>query len=120
MQYLQEAFKNFYGDCQRTLTEISYDYANAREFCRSNRVPKNINIFKHVDKKYYRNFTDKKYRNWHLTEMLFFSIKPITLNGVDSWTLVKQKPVGTVCQSYIKMLSNQRLFPIAPSTFYCL
>ena len=32
---IRKAFEKFYGDCQRTLTEISYDYANDREFCYS-------------------------------------------------------------------------------------
>ena len=26
-------FEQYYADCQRTLTEISYDHANEREFC---------------------------------------------------------------------------------------
>ncbi len=33
MQDLQVAFEQEYGDCQRTLTEISYDDANERRFC---------------------------------------------------------------------------------------
>ncbi len=33
MQHLQTAFEQYYGDCQRTLTEISYDNANERIFC---------------------------------------------------------------------------------------
>jgi len=33
MQDLSVAFEQYYGDCQRTLTEISYDEANERTFC---------------------------------------------------------------------------------------
>ena len=33
MQHLQAAFEQCYGDCQRTLTEISYDNANERILC---------------------------------------------------------------------------------------
>lgn len=33
MQDLSVAFEQYYGDCQRTLTEISYDDANERTFC---------------------------------------------------------------------------------------
>jgi hypothetical protein len=33
MQHLQAAYEQFYGDCQRTLTEMSYDHANKRVLC---------------------------------------------------------------------------------------
>ncbi|KHD05993.1 hypothetical protein PN36_07965 [Candidatus Thiomargarita nelsonii] len=33
MQHLQAAFEQWYGDCQRTLTEISYDQVNERTLC---------------------------------------------------------------------------------------
>ncbi len=33
MEQLQAAYEQFYGDCQRTLTEISYDDANERILC---------------------------------------------------------------------------------------
>ncbi len=33
MPHLQAAFEQWYGDCQRTLTEISYDNANERTLC---------------------------------------------------------------------------------------
>jgi len=33
MQHLQAAYEQMYGDCQRTLTEISYDHANERRLC---------------------------------------------------------------------------------------
>jgi hypothetical protein len=33
MQHLQKLFEQYYEDCQQTLTEISYDQANEREFC---------------------------------------------------------------------------------------
>jgi hypothetical protein len=33
MQHWQATFEQCYEECQRTLTQISYDYANDREFC---------------------------------------------------------------------------------------
>jgi hypothetical protein len=33
MEHLQAAYEQFYGDCQRTLTEISYDDANEHILC---------------------------------------------------------------------------------------
>jgi len=84
MQDLETAFEQWYGDCKRSLTEISYDDANERTLCISEEKYINFDL---VAQKYFRG----KNHQPATVDMLAFGSEHVLLVEFKAGKNIKQE-----------------------------